>query len=170
MPTNLNSLRATSLGLYFRKGSLYSELLKLPKPKERFFNEWPDQHGKEYDTTSPTVYESMQYSIVCYLVADNVQDLQEKRTAILQLISAPTGFSFFSETLSRGYALRYVESPSFNTLTPIWSNGKLYCEFTLTLENNFAATEQLNVLQDINSIVLTERGEQILVMTYARQF
>ncbi|PVH27012.1 hypothetical protein [Sphingobacterium corticibacter] len=170
MSSILNSTPATSLGLYFRRGSLYSELLKLPKPKERFFNEWPDQHGREYDTTSPTVYEPLQYSIACYLTADSIGDLQQKRSDVLELISKPEGFTLFSETLGRGFALRYIESGSFNTINPIWSKGKLYCEFTLTLENNFAPTEQLFRLEDINSIVLTEKGEEIYVMDYTIQF
>lgn len=170
MSDNFNSTPITSLGLFFRKGSLYKELLKLPKPKERFFNEWPDQNGREYDTTSPTVFEALQYSIACYLTADSIGDLQQKRSDILELISKPEGFTLFSQTLGRGFALRYIESGSFNTINPIWSKGKLYCEFTLTLENNFAATEQLFRLEDLDSIVLTEQGEEIYVMDYTTQF
>jgi len=129
-----------------------------------------DEHGKEYDTTSPTVYESLQYNIPCYLVADSVDDLQAKRTAILELISAPSGFDFYSNTLGRGFHLRYLDSQSLRTLVPIWKDGKLYCEFTLIFENNFEATLTQFALADDYNFIITENEEQIIVEDYQQHF
>lgn len=170
MAVNWNDIPTRELGLYFKKGGLYQELLKLPKPKERFSYDWKDENGKEYDTITPTVYESLQYNIPCYLVADNIDDLQAKRAAILELISAPEGFSFYSNTLGRGYYLRYIDSPSFRTLNPIWSNGKLYCEFSLLFENNFDPTLTSFALADEYNFIITESDEQIIVEDYQQNF
>ncbi|MFD1770859.1 hypothetical protein [Sphingobacterium suaedae] len=170
MPVNFNDTPSQDLGLFFKKGGLYGELLKLPKPKERYSYDWKDEHGKEYDTFSPTVYESLQYNIPCYLVANDVDDLQAKRTAILELISAPAGFDFYSNTLGRGFKLRYIDSPSFRTMNPIWSKGKLYCEFTLVFENNFDPTITQFALADEYNFIVTENDEQIIVEDYKQHF
>jgi len=166
----LNANNTESLGLFFKRGSLYKELLKLPKPKQRVFNEWPDEHGKEYDTTSPTVYESLTYTIDCYLVAADVADLMNKRRVLLELLSAPDGFSLYSNTLQRGYSLRYIDSPSFNTLVPVWRNDTLYCEFSLALENNFDAVDVLLPLATEGGLVLTEDNEKIYVQDKRQLF
>lgn len=170
MPVSLNDTPSQDLGLFFKRGGLYSELLKLPKPKERYSYDWMDEHGKEYDTISPTVYESLRYEIPCYLVASDVDDLQAKRTAVLELISAPEGFNFYSNTLGRGFKLRYIDSPSFRTLNPVWSKGRLYCEFTLVLENNFDPTITEFILADDSNIIVTEVDEQIIVQDYQQHF
>jgi len=170
MAGQLNDKSTEGLGLYFKRGSLYSELLRLPKPKQRFFNEWADEHGKDYDESAPAYYEPLEYDIACYLVAADVADLQEKREAILSLISAPAGFTFFSNTLGRGYHLRYIDSPSFRNLTPLFVQSKLYCEFTLKLENNFHATDTQFYLADDEAYILTEDNEYIIVTEKQQNF
>ncbi|MBE8712528.1 hypothetical protein [Sphingobacterium hungaricum] len=152
---DINAENTEELGLYFKRGSLFSELLKLPKPKPRFFNEWATENGKDYDTTSPTVYEAITYSPTCYLVADSVEDLLSKRSAIIQILSAPSGFTFGVKLFGREYHLRYLDSPSFRNLTPIaTTNGKQYCEFALNLENNFQPT-------NVDAIWIAEGGAEI---------
>src|SRR5690606_22226247 len=92
---SIDNTNTDGLGLYFRRDSIYNELGKLPKPKERFYNDWIDEHGKDYDTQAPTVYESLQYDIQCYLVAEGVADFQEKRASLLEILSRPEGFTLF---------------------------------------------------------------------------
>lgn len=167
---NINDFSTDGLGLYFKKDSIYNEFLKLPKPKERFFNDWKDEHGKDYDETSPTYYEPLQYQIQCYLIADYTSDLINKRSQILSLISNPAGFTIYSNTLGRGFHLRYIDSPSFRNLNPIWSQGKLYCEFTLVLENNFNPTEVEYELSDEENFMFTENDEQIIVTDLTQEF
>lgn len=166
----LNDIDTKSLGLLFKKGSVFSQLLKYPKPKERFSNNWIDEHGKEYDNVSPTVYESLQYNIDCYLVASNVADLQEKRSRILELISDPLGFTFFSTTLGRGFRLRYLDSPSFRNMVPLFTKGNIYCEFTLNLENNFDPSETWFYLADDEAYILTENNEYIILDEIRQNF
>lgn len=166
----LNDSETEGLGLYFKRDGLYRELLKLPKPKQRFFNEWADEHGKDYDDSAPTVYESLEYDISCYLWATDAANLQYKRSAILDLISAPDGFTLFSNTLGRGYHLRYIDSPSFRNLTPLFVQGKLYCEFTLKLENNFKPSEAEFFLADDTDYILTEDEEYIIVTDKQQRF
>lgn len=170
MEFNINDKSTEGLGLYFKRGSLYSELLRLPKPKQRFFNEWADEHGRDYDESAETVYDPLEYDIACYLVAEDVYDLQEKRSAILSMISAPGGFTMFSNTLGRGFHLRYMDSPSFRNLTPLFVQGKLYCEFTLKLENNFQETDTQFFLADDEAFILTEDNEYIIVTEKQQNF
>lgn len=164
MSFELDSENIESLGLFFKQGTLFKELLKFPKPKTPYTYNWADQHGEERDTISPVRYESVKYAPVCYLIANDVDDLMAKRSAILELISNPKGFLLNSTTLGRSYKLYYEDSQTFNVLNPmLLSSGKIYCEFTLNLINNFDEVGLIVPLQDINSYVLTEFGQQIYV-------
>ena len=167
---SIDNTNTDGLGLYFRRDSIYNELGKLPKPKERFYNDWIDEHGKDYDTQSPTVYESLQYDAQCYLVAEGVADFQEKRASLLEILSRPDGFTLFSNTLGRGFHLRYLDSPSLRHLVPVWSGRRIYAEFTLRLENNFAPTETWFFLTDEADYVLTENNEYIEIAQTQRNF
>lgn len=151
------------LGMYFKKGTLNRELLKVPKPKARYTYDWKDQHGVERDTVTPIVYETMQYNISCYLVAENIADLLNKRDAVIHLLSNPAGFILKSNTLGRSYKLYYIDSTLFNTLNPINTNGKLYCEFSLTLENDYEATVNEFYLSDDNALIVTEDDDYIVI-------
>lgn len=167
---NIDDAVADGLGLYFKKESIFNQLGRLPKPKPRFFNDWPDQHGKDYDEVSPTFYEALEYEISCILIAESVSDFQEKRSQILSIISQPVGFTLFSETLGRGFHLRYLDSPSFRHINPVWSNGKLYCEFVLKLENNFKPTLTEFFLADKENYILTEQDQYIIVPDLQQNF
>lgn len=167
---SIDNANTEGLGLYFRRGSIYNELGKLPKPKERFFNNWADEHGKDYDTQSPTVFEALQYDIQCYLVAEGVADFQTKRSSLLEILSQPEGFTLFSNTLGRGYHLRYLDSPTLRHLVPIWSVRRIYAEFTLRLENNFAPSEMRFFLTDEIDYVLTENDEFIEITQTQQNF
>lgn len=171
MSFELDTQNTESLGLFFKQGTLFKELLKFPKPKTPYTYNWADQHGEERDTISPVRYESVKYAPVCYLIATDVNDLMVKRSRILELISNPKGFLLNSSTLGRSYKLYYEDSPTFNVLNPILlSSGKIYCEFTLNLLNNFDEVGLIVPLQDVNSLVLTELGEQIYVMINKQLF
>jgi len=171
MSFELDQQDTASLGLFFKQGALYKELLKLPKPKETYAYDWKDQHGKERDTISPVRYEELKYSIDCYMIADNIDDLQIKRSAILELLSNPTGFVLYSQTLGRTFKLFYEDSPSFNVLNSVINNGrKVYCEFTLNLINNWDDAELIVPLEDVNQLALTELGDQIYVMIKKQLF
>ncbi|MGA6117420.1 hypothetical protein [Sphingobacterium anhuiense] len=164
MSFDVNNANTESLGLFFKKGTLFRELLKFPNPKPAYTYNWQDQHGEERDTISPVKYEPVKYGLVCYLVADDVEDLMAKRSAILELISNPKGFLLNSTTLGRSYKLYYEDSPTFNVLNPmLLASGKIYCEFTLNVINNFDEVGLIVPLQDSNSYVLTELGQQIYV-------
>lgn len=167
---NIDDVVADGLGLYFKKESIYNQLGRLPKPKPRFFNDWADQHGKDYDEVSPTFYETLEYEISCILIAESVSDFQEKRSQILSIISQPGGFTLFSATLGRGFHLRYLDSPSFRHINPVWSNGKLYCEFVLKLENNFKPTLTEFFLADKENYILTEQDQYIIVPDLQQNF
>ncbi|TDS14731.1 hypothetical protein [Sphingobacterium paludis] len=168
--TSFNDKTQEALGIHFKRGTLYNQLLRFPKPKERYSYDWKNEHGKEVDELSPTVYEAIQYNVSCYLEAKDLPDFMAKRAALLAILSDPKGFILTSHTLGLSYKLRYIDSPSFNTLTPIWTGGKLYAEFTLTLENNYAPTINVFELADEESLIVTESGDQIYVEAYSQNF
>ena len=159
----LNGENTEGLGFYFKRGSLNRELLKLPKPKPRYTYDWKDQNGLERDTITPITYEAIQYTINCYLAATDLTDLLDKRNAVISLLSNPAGFVLKSNTLGRSYKMYYIDSTLFNTLTPINANSKLYCEFALTLENDYEATLNEFYLADDNALIVTEDEDYIVV-------
>lgn len=150
-------------GIYFKRGSVYDELGKLPKPKEAFFNNWPDQHGKDYDETVPMVFEALEYNISCYLIANDIGEYLNKRDELLAILMKPTGFTLFSNTLGRAFHLRYLDSTFFHHVNPVWSNGKLYIEFMLKLENNFKPTDGKYYLTTGGDYLLTENNEYLVI-------
>jgi len=158
------------LGLYFKKGTLNGELLKLPKPKARYTHDWGDENGLERDTISPMVYEPAKYNISCYIVADDLTDLLAKRISVIEILSNPEGFILKSATLGQSYKLHYIDSTIFKTLNPIHHNGRLYCEFNLVLENDYQATLNQFILEDIDGLILSENDEHIVVQDYEVNF
>lgn len=171
MSFELDNENAKSFGLYFKKGTLYKELLRPPSIKEPYTMDWADQHGVERDTISPTKFAAMTYSPVCYLIGDNIENLLDKRSRVMDLLSNPKGFLLNSPVLGRSYRLYYKEIQNFNVLTPMLGGpGRLYCEFTLVVENIFDEVGLVVPLQDVNSYVLTEMGEQIYVIINKQLF
>ncbi|MCS4164469.1 hypothetical protein [Sphingobacterium sp. BIGb0116] len=155
MGFSINDMDAlTQFKLLFRRGT-FSELLKLPVPKERAFHDWSDEHGKDYDDVSATVFQALQYSIKCYLKSSSLNDLQNQRESLLKVLSDPKGFNLRVDALGRSYALRYVSSPDFNILNPREHKGFIYSAFTLVLENNFAPVGVDFYLADVNGLILS---------------
>lgn len=149
-----DKVASTAFGLFFQRGT-WSELLKLPTPKERAYHDWADEHGKDYDTTSPTYFQSIQYSIKCYLKSTSLTDLQNQRDALLEILVKPEGFNLRVDALGRSFALRYISSPDFNVMNPRKQSGYMYTDFTLVLENNFAPVGVDFYLADVNGLILS---------------
>lgn len=151
---------ATEFRLFFKRG-VWSELLKLPTPKERAFYDWPDEHGKEYDDFSPAVYEPLQYNIGCYLSSTSRTRLQEQREVLLNTLKKPEGFNLRVDALGRSFALRYISSPDLSIFNPRRTTGIIYTEFNLTLENNFDSVGVDFYLADINGLILSYPNQPI---------
>lgn len=166
----LEGQNTEGLGLYFKKGTLNKELLKLPKPKARYTYDWKDQHGLERDTISPMYYEPVTYNIGCYLVGNDVADLLSKRDSLINVISNPAGFILKSNTLGRSYKMTYIDSTNFNVLSGINGNSKIYCEFMLVVENDYQATINEFYLADDTVLILTEDDSYIVVQGYEVNF
>ncbi len=149
-----NKVASTAFGLFFQRGT-WSELLKLPTPKERAYHDWADEHGKDYDTTSPTYFQSIQYSIKCYLKSKSFTDLQNQRDALLKVLSKPEGFNLRVDALGRSFSLRFISSPDFTVLNPRTIGGDIFSDFTLVLENNFAPVGVDFYLADVNGLILS---------------
>jgi hypothetical protein len=149
-----NKLASTQFGVLFQRGT-WSELLKLPTPKQRASHNWADEHGLDYDEVTPTYFEPLQYNIKCYFRCTSLTDLQNKREALLIILSKPGGFNLRVDALGRSYSLRYVSSPDFNILNPREHKGFIYSAFTLVLENNFDAVGVDFFLADVNGLILS---------------
>ncbi|HAF36725.1 MULTISPECIES: hypothetical protein [Sphingobacterium] len=149
-----NKNTAAKFSLFFKRG-VWSELLKLPTPKERAFYDWPDEHGKNYDDFSPTIFEPLQYNIGCYLSSTSLARLQEQREVLLNILKKPEGFNLRVDALGRSFALRYITSPDLNIFNPRKTINIIYTDFTLVLENNFAPVGVDFYLADVNGLILS---------------
>ncbi len=149
-----DKVASTAFGLFFQRGT-WSELLKLPAPKERAFHDWADEHGRDYDTASPTYFQSIQYSIKCYLKSKSLTDLQNQRDALLDILAKPEGFNLRVDALGRSFALRYINSPDFTVMNPRTIGGDIFSDFTLVLENNFEPVGVDFYLADVNGLILS---------------
>ncbi|HBW79941.1 MAG TPA: hypothetical protein DEF78_06310 [Sphingobacterium sp.] len=156
-----NKDTAKEFRLFFKRG-IWSELLKMPTPKPRAFNDWPDEHGKDYDTISPTVFEPLTYNIDCYMTSTSLSRLQEQRDVLLDILKNPSGFNLRADELGRSFALRYVSSNGLRIFNPLRTNGIVYTEFSLTLENTFAPVGVDFYLADVNGLILSYPDKPIL--------
>jgi len=154
MSFELENKDTVSFGLYFQRGT-WGELLKLPVPKERAYHDWADEHGRDYDDVSPTVFQALQYNIKCYLKSNSLTDLQNQREALLEILAKPKGFNLRIDALGRSYALRYISSPDFTVLNPRTIGGDIFSDFTLVLENNFEPVGVDFYLADVNGLILS---------------
>jgi hypothetical protein len=160
----INGQDISSLGMYFKKGTIFKELLKMPKPKERQLNNWSDENGYDYDNLSPTYFEPLEYNPTVYLVANNLSQLITRRDSLIALLNDPEGFTLTSITLGKDYLLRFVDSGQFNDLTPVWKGRKLFCEIQMKWINNHEQAEEYGVLYDDNDVpILDEEGHYIIV-------
>jgi len=156
-----NKVASSAFGLFFQRGT-WSELNKFPETKERAFHNWMDEHGKDYDTTSPTFFEAIQYNIKCYLKSSSLNDLQNQRDALLEIFKKPEGFNLRVDALGRSFALRYIGSPNLTVINPRKQSGFIYTDFTLILENNFDPVGVDFYLADVNGLILSYPDQPIL--------
>lgn len=161
----INGINVKEFGLMFKIHSFYSAILSLPKRKQPFYNNWQEHNGFDYDN-SETGFEPHEFEIDCYMEANSVDDLILKRAALIEEITKPEGFTLYSDRLRISLTLRYLDSPSFRTLTPMSNQGSLYCLFQLKLQNNYDPAFIYKLLADNeNSILLINDDEGILVKT-----
>lgn len=165
----LDNIVASEIGIYFKRGALLSELLKLPEPKEGYSYDWGNEHGVEYDTTSPMVFKSLQYDVTVYLCADSFSELLNVRSNLLELITNPEGFSLWIDAFEREFKLRYKGNGGAKLISPLFTNGKHWCEVNLKLENNFDPVSLQLYLADMEGDLATTSDDEYIMVTGVKQ-
>ena len=165
----INDIQTSGIGIYFKRGALLSELMKLPEPKEGYSYDWGDEHGIEYDDNSPIVYKPLQYDVTVYISAPTPSALMNVRSTLLGILSDPAGFSLNVSPLEREFKLRYKGSSGARLISPIYSNGQQWCEIGLKLENNFDEVRTMLYLADMDGLLAATSDDELIVVTDLRQ-
>ncbi|TCV17143.1 hypothetical protein EDC17_101162 [Sphingobacterium alimentarium] len=165
----INDIQTSGIGIYFKRGALLSELMKLPDPKPSYSYDWGDEHGIEYDDSAPMVFAPLQYDVTVYITANSPSALMDVRTALLNILSDPAGFSLNVLPLEREYKLRYKGSSGTRLISPIYSNGQQWCEIGLKLENNFDEVRTMLYLADMNGLLAATSDDELILVTDTRQ-
>lgn len=154
-------------GIVLEDGQL--EKFKLPPtPKEPFYNEWADVSGKDYDTTSPVVYETQIFEISFLMKALDKDDYRIKEKAFLQLINVNSEFTFKLVDYALAFYLRYKGAVEWRPIN-VYNNGIVESRMVLKLENNHRPVPDdgggttINVLADNQGRLLVINNKLIQI-------
>ncbi|WP_017258394.1 hypothetical protein [Pedobacter arcticus] len=123
----INDIPTETLGITILEG-VYSELLKLPKPKDTLVNNWKDEHGTERDLAA-RVYESAVINIPVLLIGSTVADFVAKRTAFNAMMLNGR-FNLKCLDINRQFDLVYTDTTNFK-------GDDYYASFTLVCADDF---------------------------------
>ena len=161
----LDDVLASEMGIYFKRGALINELLKLPEPKDGYSYDWGNEHGVEYDNTSTIKYKPLQYDVTVYLCADTISGLLDVRSNLLNIITKKEGFSLWVDAFEREFKLRYKGSGGAKLISPLFTSAKHWCEINLKLENNFEPVSVLLYLADMDGDLATTSDDEYIMVT-----
>ncbi|MDR6734164.1 hypothetical protein [Sphingobacterium sp. 2149] len=89
----INGVDIATYGIYLAKGALNS-MQQPASPKEKFYNDWKDEDGLDYDDATNLVYQSQDYDIPFFIKANGLDDYKEKKAAFVDLVSRKGQFTF----------------------------------------------------------------------------
>lgn len=136
-----------------------------PTPKEPFYNEWPDQSGRDYDNVSPVVYEPRNIELPFLLIASSMADYRKKKKDFMQLIDFNGEFDFQIIDWGEAFKLRYKSVTSWEFIN-IGLDSTTSARFVLKLENNFGKPSIFKYLVDgLKRYIIINGNQRILVKT-----
>lgn len=97
-------------GFIVSKGK--SDLLQYPKAKERFYNDWPDENGKEWDLDAPIVFEDPIVNLTGYLLATHEESFLVKRYRLFTELRKPGTRELTCIDISEAFKVFYLSSSS----------------------------------------------------------
>lgn len=128
----------TSFGLVFEKGT-YDELLKLPKVKDGYTKNWPDENGTERDLTA-RYFESIPVNLPVVILGTSQADIITKYNALANFLMTSGYFNFDVKRLNRRFILLYQDMTQFSKLTKFYQGNKPAARLVLSLINDFPTT------------------------------
>lgn len=123
-------------GLVIQTGT--AELLRFPKRKKTFEQDWRESNGKEYDLTNP-VFEDKEVTLQCAIIADSAGQFWEKYDAFFNEIAQPGRHELYIDDHDEKlYSVFYVDSSNFQkTSKKLKGVSKIFVKFNLTLNVSF---------------------------------
>lgn len=115
----------------------YSELEKPAKAKPGYEYNFSDENGLVTDPNEVTVFERKTYQIPMILISNNLTDFLTKKRGFEQFIYGLKEFNLDIPFLNRRWKVRYSEMTGLDILNITNVNGKMVCNFTLTLTDDY---------------------------------
>jgi|SRR5690606_9568028 len=153
----------TTFGICLEEGGL-SIFETPPTPKEPFYNEWPDEHGRDYDTDSPVVYETQIFEVPFLLIADDMADYRKKKKDFLSLIDFNGEFDLQVIDWGEAFRLRYKGVASWNFIN-VDLGSSTSARFVLRLECNHNMAYVFKYLVDNSGRYIVINGKKMMVKT-----
>ncbi|WP_437918446.1 hypothetical protein [Sphingobacterium sp. LRF_L2] len=155
----------TAFGVYLEDGGL-SEFEQPPVPKVPFYQEWADESGREYDTTSAVVYECRYFEIPFLIKGKDMQDYRKKKTEFLSLIDQNDDVDFQVVDWGETYRLRYVSAKDWKFINEGLTT-KTSARFVIRFEDNHGTPSYIfkYLADNYGRYIVINGGQKILVKT-----
>lgn len=153
----------TAFGVRLQNGGL-SVFEMPPTPREPFYNEWPDQNGRDYDTESPVVYQTQVFEVPFLLIARNMVDYRKKKRDFLSLIDFNGEFDLQVIDWGEAFRLRYKGVASWNFIN-VDLGSSTSARFVLRLECNHNKGYVFKYLVDNSGRYIVINNKKMMVKT-----
>lgn len=122
----------SAFGMVISEGS--NPILQQRKVKDRFFNDWPEENGLEYDLTAVPKFHDRTFRIKAAIIANSEADFNTKYNALFTALTVAGAVSFESLELSKTVYVMYSDMPLVERLTRIKMASKIVVKFELELK------------------------------------
>lgn len=151
-----------AFGVMLEDGGL-DKFEKEPIPKEPFYNEWADQSGRDYDESSPRVYQPQVFEVPFLIKCSNMADYRQKKSEFMELIDFNGEFDFQIVDWGEAFKLRYKEVSSWDFIN-VDLESETSARFVLKLECNFNPTYVFKYLAtNEGDYIVANDGTKIMV-------
>jgi hypothetical protein len=123
-------------GIVFTEGTI-AELLRLPKRKDGYTRNWPDENGTERDL-SVSVYESRTLTLPMLVIGRDRGEFNTRLALLESLLTAGPEIQLDCTDINRRFRLVYRE---MNPITDLeyHSSGRCFAAFSLVLLDDYPA-------------------------------
>jgi hypothetical protein len=154
-----------TFGVCMEEGGL-SVFEQPPIPREPFFNEWPDQSGRDYDETSAVVYQTQFFEIPFLIIGSTMADYRKKKADFMKLIDFNGSFDFQVIDWGEAYKLRYKEVASWEFInTNLGSETSARFVLRLELNPNVKPSIFKYLVDGLKRYIIINGNQKILVKT-----
>ena len=153
----------TAFGVRLEQGGL--DIFEMPPtPKEPFFNEWPDQSGRDYDLDAPVVYQTQVFEVPFLIIGSDMADYRKKKRDLLKLLDANRDFDLQILDWGEAFRVRYKGAASWSFIN-VDLETSTSARFVLRLECNHGDAYVFKYLVDNSGRYIIINGVKVLVKT-----